>query len=466
MKFRFAMFGEFLDSILLFDENMHRRYNKCILDFSKFNVARRIQTAAREESTMTELRAQAILAKQAALELAAVGAEQKTKALLEMAGELRARTDEICSANQIDLHNAHEKGLSEAFIERLTLNRNRIEKMAEGIENVAALEDPIGHVDEAWVRPNGLRIAKRRVPLGVIGIIYESRPNVTSDAAALCLKSGNAVLLRGGSDAINSNMAIERALIAGARAAKLPEGCVTLVKDTSHASAEEMMGLNGLIDVLIPRGGKRLIHSVVNNARVPVIQTGDGVCHVYVDEAADIEMAVDIVINAKVSRPSVCNAMETLLVNSAIAPRFLPICMDALSERGVELRCCERTLEICPGYKPAAPEDWDTEYNDLILSVRIVDSLDAAIHHINIHGTRHSETIVTSNYETAKHFQDLVDAAAVYVNASTRFTDGGEFGFGAEIGISNQKLHARGPMGLKELTTYKYVIDGDGQTRV
>ena len=333
------------------------------------------------------------------------------------------------------------------------------------MESVAALDDPVGRVDEAWVRPNGLRIAKRRVPLGVIGIIYESRPNVTSDAVALCLKSGNAVLLRGGSDSINSNREIERALIAGARAAGLPEGCVSLVKDTSHETAAEMMGLTGLIDVLIPRGGKRLIRSVVENARVPVIQTGDGICHVYVDSAADLDMAVDIVINAKVSRPSVCNAMETLLVNSEIAPRFLPICLDALSERGVEIRGCERTQEICPDCKSATPEDWDTEYNDLILSVRIVDSLDAAINHINTHGTRHSEAIVTSDYETAKLFQDKVDAAAVYVNASTRFTDGGEFGFGAEIGISNQKLHARGPMGLCELTTYKYVIDGDGQVR-
>lgn len=415
---------------------------------------------------MTELRAQAILARQAALELAIIGANQKNDALYAIARNLRGRMDEICEANKLDIKNAREKGLSEAFIERLTLNESRIEKMARGVEDVAALEDPVGRVDEAWVRPNGLRIAKRRVPLGVIGIIYESRPNVTSDAAALCLKSGNAVLLRGGSDAINSNLAIERALVEGVREAGLPEGCVTLVKDTSHETAEEMMGLTGLIDVLIPRGGKRLIHSVVDNARVPVIQTGDGVCHVYVDEAANIEMAVDIVINSKVSRPSVCNAMETMLVHSAIAPRFLPICMDALSERGVELRCCERTLEICPEYKLATPEDWDTEYNDLILSVRIVDSLDAAIHHINIHGTRHSEAIVTSNYETAKLFQDRVDAAAVYVNASTRFTDGGEFGFGAEIGISNQKLHARGPMGLRELTTYKYVIDGDGQIRV
>ena len=240
---------------------------------------------------------------------------------------------------------------------------------------------------------------------------------------------------------------------------------MSLVKDTSHETAAEMMGLTGLIDVLIPRGGKRLIRSVVENARVPVIQTGDGICHVYVDSAADLDMAVDIVINAKVSRPSVCNAMETLLVNSEIAPRFLPICLDALSERGVEIRGCERTQEICPDCKSATPEDWDTEYNDLILSVRIVDSLDAAINHINTHGTRHSEAIVTSDYETAKLFQDKVDAAAVYVNASTRFTDGGEFGFGAEIGISNQKLHARGPMGLRELTTYKYVIDGDGQVR-
>ena len=414
---------------------------------------------------MTELRAQAILARQAALELATTGTQCKNDALRAMAHELRENMDQIIAANEADIASARERGLGNAFIERLTLDGARVEAMACGMESVAALDDPVGRVDEAWVRPNGLRIAKRRVPLGVIGIIYESRPNVTSDAAALCLKSGNAVLLRGGSDSINSNREIERALIAGARAAGLPEGCVSLVKDTSHETAAEMMGLTGLIDVLIPRGGKRLIRSVVENARVPVIQTGDGICHVYVDSAADLDMAVDIVINAKVSRPSVCNAMETLLVNSEIAPRFLPICLDALSERGVEIRGCERTQEICPDCKSATPEDWDTEYNDLILSVRIVDSLDAAINHINTHGTRHSEAIVTSDYETAKLFQDKVDAAAVYVNASTRFTDGGEFGFGAEIGISTQKLHARGPMGLRELTTYKYVIDGDGQVR-
>ena len=414
---------------------------------------------------MTELRAQAILARQAALELSTVSAGQKNDALFAMARELRAGIDGIVCANEQDVREAQGRGMSEAFVERLRLDGARVDAMARGIESVATLEDPVGRVDEGWVRPNGLRISKRRVPLGVIGIIYESRPNVTSDAAALCLKAGNAVLLRGGSDAIRSNCAIERALVAGARAAQMPEGCISLVKDTSHETAQEMMSLIGLVDVLIPRGGKRLIHSVVENARVPVIQTGDGICHVYVDEAADIDMALDIVINAKVSRPSVCNAMETLLVHGEIAPRFLPICLDALSERGVEIRGCERTQEICPDCKLATPEDWDTEYNDLILSVRIVDSLEAAINHINVHGTRHSEAIVTSNYETARRFQDRVDAAAVYVNASTRFTDGGEFGFGAEIGISNQKLHARGPMGLRELTTYKYVIDGNGQVR-
>lgn len=414
---------------------------------------------------MTELRAQAILARQAALELATIGAEQKSVALKTMAARLRGSLDAIIEANEQDVADAKSRGMSEVMIDRLMLDGVRVDAMARGMESIAELEDPIGRVDEAWVRPNGLRISRRRVSLGVIGIIYEARPNVTSDAAALCIKSGNAVLLRGGSDAIRTNRAIEKALVAGARAAGLPEGCVSLVKDTSHETAQEMMTMHGLIDVLIPRGGKRLIHSVVENARVPVIQTGDGVCHVYVDEAADIDMAVDIVVNAKVSRPSVCNAMETLLVHSEIAPRFLPICLDALCERGVKIRGCERTLEICPGYDLATPEDWDTEYNDLILSVRIVDSLDAAVNHINIHGTRHSEAIVTSDYATARRFQDRVDAAAVYVNASTRFTDGGEFGFGAEIGISNQKLHARGPMGLKELTTYKYVIDGDGQVR-
>lgn len=414
---------------------------------------------------MTELRAQAILAHQAALELAVTGTSMKNDALAAMARQLRSAAGNILEANAADTALARANGMNGAFIERLTLTADRIEEMARGMERVAALEDPIGHVDEGWVRPNGLRIVKRRVPLGVIGIIYEARPNVTSDAAALCLKAGNAVILRGGSDAINSNRAIENALLAGTREAGLPEGSISLVKDTSHAAAQEMMNLTGLIDVLIPRGGKKLIHAVVDNAHVPVIQTGDGVCHIYVDAAADIEQAVDIVINAKVSRPSVCNALETLLVHSDIAPRFLSVCLDALSERGVEIRGCERTQEISPDCLPATPEDWDAEYNDLILSVRIVDSLDAAINHINTHGTKHSEAIITSDYDAARRFQDKVDAAAVYLNASTRFTDGGEFGFGAEIGISTQKLHARGPMGLRELTTYKYVIDGSGQIR-
>jgi glutamate-5-semialdehyde dehydrogenase len=304
-----------------------------------------------------------------------------------------------------------------------------------------------------------------RVPIGVIAIIYESRPNVTVDAAALCLKSGNAVILRGGSDAIHSNRALAAVLAEAARAAGLPEGCVSLVADTSREAASELMRLNGLVDVLIPRGGKGLIRSVVQNATVPVIQTGEGVCHVYVDRDADPAMGRKIAVSAKVSRPSVCNSAETLLVDAAIADGFLPGCLNELRDAGVEIRGCARTKAIAPWVMDAAAEDWDAEYNDLIYAVRVVEDADEAIRHINRHGTRHSEAIITENAATAQKFFDLVDAACVYWNASTRFTDGGEFGFGAEIGISNQKLHARGPMGLKELTTVKYEITGNGQTR-
>ena len=414
---------------------------------------------------MTELIKLARSAREAAFALGVAGTAAKNAALNAIADALLASEADILAANAEDVARATEAGISAAFIERLTLNHSRLEGMAQGVRQVAALDDPIGKVDSGWTRPNGLRITKRRVPLGVIGIIFESRPNVTSDAASLCLKAGNAVILRGGSDALRSNIAIVRAMRGALESAGLPADAVCLVEDTSHETAQELMKLNGLVDVLIPRGGKRLIKSVVENSRVPVIQTGDGVCHTYVAADADLDMALEIVINAKVSRPSVCNAMETLLIDSSIAAGFAPRCAQKLQELGVELRGCERTRALCPGCAPASDEDWDTEYNDMILSVRIVDGLDAAIDHINTHGTRHSEAIITRSLSAAKRFQDMVDAACVYVNASTRFTDGGEFGFGAEIGISNQKLHARGPMGLDELTTYKYLIDGDGQIR-
>ena len=414
---------------------------------------------------MKELRAQAERAREAALSMQAVSTETKNAALTKAAQLLNARTKEILAANARDLLRAQEKGLSQAFIERLTLTKARIEGMARGLEEVAALPDPVGETLDSWTRPNGLAIEKKRVPIGVIAIIYESRPNVTVDAAALCLKSGNAVLLRGGSDALQSNAALCAILQEAARAAGLPEGCVSLVTDTSREAASALMKMNGLVDVLIPRGGKGLIRSVVENATVPVIQTGEGVCHVYVDRACDPAMGVKIAVSAKVSRPSVCNSAETLLVDGAIADRFLPGCLEALRDAGVEIRGCERTRALCPWVNKATDADWDAEYNDMIYSVRVVDGVDEAVRHINRHGTRHSEAIVTEDAEAARKFLSLVDAACVYWNASTRFTDGGEFGFGAEIGISNQKLHARGPMGLRELTTIKYEITGSGQIR-
>ena len=414
---------------------------------------------------MSELRAQAAAAREAALQMQAVSSDQKNRALERAAALLKKNSESILKANLRDLEAACEKGMNPAFVERLTLTEKRIDGMAAGLLEVAALPDPVGETLEIWQRPNGLVIEKRRVPIGVIAIIYESRPNVTVDAAALCLKSGNAVVLRGGSDAIESNRALCGVLESAAREAGLPAGCVSLVQDTSREAANELMRLNGLIDVLIPRGGKGLIRSVVESATVPVIQTGEGVCHVYVDGDADPAMGVKIAVSAKVSRPSVCNSAETLLVDSILAESFLPECLAELKAQGVEIRGCEKTRAICPWINDATDEDWDTEYNDLIYSVKVVDGVDDAIAHINRHGTRHSEAVITENPEAAQRFFSLVDAACVYWNASTRFTDGGEFGFGAEIGISNQKLHARGPMGLKELTTIKYEITGSGQIR-
>jgi len=404
-------------------------------------------------------------AKAAAAQLAKLSSSIKDKALEMMAQALEDQTDFLIQANKPDVEAAVRNGKPKAFVDRLTLNEKRIKDMADGLRVVKSLPDPVGEVVAMWRRPNGLLIGQRRVPLGVIGIIYESRPNVTADAAGLCLKTGNAVILRGGSEAIQSNKAIVKVLAQAAYEAGIPEGAIQLIEDTDRASARQLMRLNGLVDVLIPRGGAGLIKAVVEEATVPVIETGVGNCHVYVDGECDQDMAVKIIVNAKTQRPGVCNAAETLLVDKRIAVEFLPKAVKALREKGVEIRGCEKTLEIIPDAVPATPEDWDTEYLDYILAVKVVDGVDEAIRHIELHGTGHSEAIVTSNYFKAQKFLDEVDAAAVYVNASTRFTDGFEFGFGAEIGISTQKLHARGPMGLKELTTIKYVIYGNGQIR-
>lgn len=402
-------------------------------------------------------------AKKAGYLLGILGEEQKNKALFLMAEALLSSEEEILAANERDLQRAREKGTGSAMLDRLALNSARVAGMAEGIRKVAALKDPVGEVMERFTAPGGMEIEKRRVPFGVVGIIYEARPNVTSDAAALCIKTGNAVVLKGGSEAIESNLAVARALQAALKKAGLPETAIGMVEDTSREAAKAMMQANGLIDVLIPRGGAGLIRAVVQNATVPVIETGVGNCHVYVDESAELSMAERIVINAKTSRPAVCNAIESLLVHESLAEEFLPRVFAALKERGVEIR----GDEICQRYGalPATEEDYRTEFLDYIISVKVVGGVQEAVEHINKYGTRHSECIVTQNQENAAYFTDRVDAAAVYVNASTRFTDGEEFGFGAEIGISTQKLHARGPMGPRELTSYKYIVKGTGQIR-
>jgi len=404
-------------------------------------------------------------AKVASYELMNAGTVKKNQALELMAQKLITYKNEIIKENKKDLERAMAKGVSKAMLDRLSLDEKRIEGMANGLRKVAALKDPVGEITGMWQRPNGLQIGKQRVPLGVIGIIYEARPNVTSDAAGLCLKSGNVVILRGGSEAINSNIAVVKALSEGIKEAGLPAECVQLVEDTSREVASQMMKLNDYIDVLIPRGGAGLIQAVVQNSTVPVIQTGTGNCHVYVDSEADLEMAKNIVINAKTSRPAVCNAEEKLLVHSSVAKQFIPVIIKALREKNVEIRGDERTMTIVNDINKATEEDWGKEYTDYIISIKVVDTLQEAIDHINKYGTGHSEAIVTKNYDNSRTFLQKVDAAAVYVNASTRFTDGEEFGFGAEIGISTQKLHARGPMGLNELTTNKYIIYGNGQIR-
>lgn len=414
---------------------------------------------------MTALEQMGKTAKQAARVLANAGAK-KDQALLAMAAALEAREAEILAANETDLAAAREGGMSESLLDRLALNHARVLGMAQGVRGVAAQSDPVGTVVGGGMRPNGLKIEKVRVPLGVIGIIYEARPNVTADAAALCLKAGNAVILRGGKEAFCSNRAIAEIMRQAAAESGLPAGCIQLVQDTSRASSVEMMQLTAYLDVLIPRGGRGLIQSVVQNSRVPVIETGSGNCHVYVDETADLHMAAEIIYNAKTSRPSVCNAIETILVHRAVAERALPLIKAKLDEKHVELRGCETTRAILGGsVVPATEEDWATEYLDYILAVRVVDGMDEALAHIAAYSSGHSEAIVTRSYENAQRFTAEVDSAAVYVNASTRFTDGGEFGLGAEIGISTQKLHARGPMGANELTSTKFIINGSGQIR-
>lgn len=404
-------------------------------------------------------------AKSAARELAIAG-EKKNDALKAIAKALVDNTDKIIEANNIDIENGKKNGLSDALIDRLRLDKGRIDGIANGVLEVAALPDPIGTVISGSTRPNGLNITKVRVPIGVIGIIYESRPNVTADAAALCLKSGNAVILRGGKEAIASNKCIADIMRDAIKSTGLDINSVQLIGDTSRQSSVELMCLTDYLDVLIPRGGKGLIRAVVENAKVPVIETGAGNCHVYVDDSADIDMAANIIYNAKTSRPSVCNAIETILVHEKIAEKALPVIKTRLDEKNVELRGCEKTRKILGDCViPAVESDWETEYGDYILAVKVVSSFDEAVAHITKYSSGHSECIVTSDYKNARRFTSEIDAAAVYVNASTRFTDGGMFGLGAEIGISTQKLHARGPMGLNELTSMKFIINGDGQIR-
>lgn len=404
-------------------------------------------------------------AKEVSRLLGILGSREKNMGLEEAARSLLEGEEEILLANQEDCEKAKNGGMSQGLLDRLMLTPARVQAMADGLLQVAALEDPVGEVLSVKLRPNGLQIGQKRVPLGVIGMIYEARPNVTADAFGLCFKSGNAVILKGGSDAIRSNQAIVRCLREGLVHAGLPADAVQLVEDTNRDTTRELMRLNQYVDVLIPRGGAGLIRAVVENSTVPVIETGTGNCHIYVDESADFNMALDIIYNAKTQRIGVCNACESLVVHRAIAERFLPLLKRKLKDKQVEIRADEAACAIEPSFTPAAEEDWGTEYLDYVLSLKLVDSLDEAIAHINHYNTGHSEAIVTSDYFNAQRFLNEVDAAAVYVNASTRFTDGEEFGFGAEIGISTQKLHARGPMGLKELTTTKYIIYGDGQIR-
>ena len=399
----------------------------------------------------------------AANKLALMNTATKNKALLQLADDLIKNKNQIIAANQQDLAAATQ--MPTKFTDRLMVNSQRIADMANGLRTIADLNDPTSQIDKGWITKDGLQILQRRVPLGVIGIIFEARPNVTVDATGLTFKSGNAVILRGGKEAIQTNTALVKILRESLQSQHLPVDAVQLIIDTSHAIADEMMNLTDYIDVLIPRGGRALIQRVVTTATVPVIETGAGNCHIYIDKDADLTMATNITVNAKVQRPSVCNAAEKLLIHRDIAAEFLPVIAKALMEHGVQLRGDEMACQLVSTIRPVTEEDWDTEYNDLIMAVKIVDSLDDAISHINHYSTHHSESIITNNITRGRYFQQAINSACVYVNASTRFTDGGEFGFGAEIGISTQKLHARGPMGLQQLTTIKYEITGNGQIR-
>ena len=412
-----------------------------------------------------ELKEMGKRAKEASYFLGSMETDLKNQGLLAAAEEILKHREDILKANEADVILAKEKGMSPALVDRLQLTDKRIDDIVEGIRQVAGLEDPIGEVLSMKRRPNGLLIGQKRVPMGVIGMIYEARPNVTADAFALCFKTGNAVILRGGSDAAQSNQAIVTAIRSGLSSLNIPEDAVQLLEDSSRETAREFMRLKDYLDLLIPRGGAGLIRTVVENSTVPVIETGTGNCHVYVDETADLSMALDIIFNAKTQRIGVCNACESTLVHRKVAETFLPMMKKRLDEKQVEIRADEDSRKIVPEFTPATEEDWGTEYLDYILSCKLVDSVDEAIAHINRYSTGHSEAIVTSSYENAQKFLDRVDSAAVYVNASTRFTDGFGFGFGAEIGISTQKLHARGPMGLLALTSTKYIIYGNGQIR-
>lgn len=414
---------------------------------------------------MSELLEMGKKAKQASIILSTLPTPVKNNVLLKSADALIEGIDKILLANQKDVEAAKEAGVRSAFIDRLTLTRERILSMAEGLRQVASFDDPVGEVTFMKTLDNGLIIGQKRVAMGVIGIIFEARPNVTADAFGLCLKAGSAVILRGGKEAIGSNKIIVELFQQTLQKQGLPKECVQIVKDTNRETANEMMRLNGYLDVLIPRGGAGLIRNVVENSTVPVIQTGIGNCHIYVDESADLQKAANIVINAKTQRPGVCNACESLLVHKNIAKKFMPEIGKALQSKNVEIRGDKATINLIEGAIPATEQDWATEYEDFIISAKVVENIDEAIEHIRKYTTGHSEAIVTENYTNAQRFLNEIDAAAVYVNASTRFTDGGQFGFGAEIGISTQKLHARGPMGLKELTTTKYIIYGNGQIR-
>ena len=416
-------------------------------------------------ATYELVQAKAQAAKQAAAKLAVTSTAVKNAALLAMAAALEAQQAEILAANERDMTAAAAKGMKSSMLDRLKLTAERISGMADGLRQVAGLADPVGNVIDGKTLPNGLHITKIRVPLGVIGIIYEARPNVTADAAGLCLKSGNAVILKGGSEAMESNKTVAAILAQAAEGAGIPAGSIQFIDTSDRQAVQDLIHMNGLVDVVITRGGAGLIQAVVRNASVSVIETGAGVCHTYVDKDADVEMAMKIAFNAKVQRPSVCNAMETLLVHKDIADKFLPMMLMMYNSSAVEIRGDEAVQEYSGQVHPVTEEDWSTEYGDLRLSVKIVDSIEEAMAHIAKYGTGHSECIVTNNYQAAQLFQYTVDAAAVYVNASTRFTDGNEFGFGAEIGISTQKLHARGPMALPELTSTKYLINGNGQVR-